>query len=257
MLLHLRSRCRRSRWRPGLLSPAALNTVSCPIPRGKHQNWWDHLKWDSDKHSYQDWHRFYQIHIMSTVLKEQRDTLSYQSACWQNNAVLDVKLQRTCSLRKNCQNTPLWVDFLARKCQAFQTVQTVTRGIVGARVDRDCSVTGQLIEAELFDYFKRDRKIPVPAQLQIKSSQWLSSCEMLGGPSAGVPTQTSFSPFLFFLFSRFCLQHPANQKALSLTHPPRFHHKHDQPYNINSFVPPVTSVTEPSLGLHFPLLNKD
>lgn len=44
MNLHLRSRCQRSRSCPGLHSPANLDTVSCPSPLEKRQNWWDHLK---------------------------------------------------------------------------------------------------------------------------------------------------------------------------------------------------------------------
>lgn len=34
----LRFRCRRSRWHPGLRSPADPNTASCPSPPGKHRN---------------------------------------------------------------------------------------------------------------------------------------------------------------------------------------------------------------------------
>lgn len=45
-LLQLKSRFRRSRWHPGLRSPAGPSTASCPSPRGKRRNWWGRLKDD-------------------------------------------------------------------------------------------------------------------------------------------------------------------------------------------------------------------
>lgn len=65
--LHLRSRCQRSRWSPGLPSPARLDTASCPSPLEKRQSWWDHLKqtrWQTG-HSY---HHHWLTYIHSYTL---------------------------------------------------------------------------------------------------------------------------------------------------------------------------------------------
>lgn len=44
--LQLKSRSRRSKWHPGLRSPAGPSTASCPSPRGRRRNWWGRLKDD-------------------------------------------------------------------------------------------------------------------------------------------------------------------------------------------------------------------